>query len=77
MFDTTQNIIGTALEDDAEKGIYRKGDNVEHPPEIVGERRQAELAAKLFQATHQERALVHPLSNPSFLLSVTVKLQEQ
>src|SRR5215469_13766096 len=38
-----------------------KADYIEHPPEIVGERGQAELAANLLQATHQERPLVHPL----------------
>ena len=35
--------------------------NIQHPPQIIGERGQAELTADLFQATHQKRALVHPL----------------
>ena len=38
-----------------------EADDIEHSPEIIGERRQAELAANLLQATHQEGALVHPL----------------
>jgi hypothetical protein len=36
-------------------------DDIEHPPEVVGERRQAEFGADLLQAAHQKRALVHPL----------------
>ena len=36
-------------------------DEIEDPPEIVGERGQAEFGANLLQATHQKRALVHPL----------------
>ena len=39
----------------------REPDNIEHPPEIVGERGQAELGPDLLQATHQKRPLVHPL----------------
>jgi len=38
-------------------------DDIEDPPEIVGERSQAELGADLLQATHQKRTLVHPLFN--------------
>src|SRR5438552_398924 len=38
-----------------------EADDVEHPPEIEGERRQTELATNLLQATRQERTLVHPL----------------
>src|SRR5690348_11603511 len=34
---------------------------IEHPPEIIGEGSQAELATHLFQASHQECTLVHPL----------------
>jgi hypothetical protein len=37
-----------------------KPDYFEHPSEIIGER-QAELTANFLQATHEERALVHPL----------------
>jgi hypothetical protein len=36
-------------------------DEIEDPPQIVGERGQAEFGANLLQATHQKRALVHPL----------------
>ena len=36
-------------------------ENVEHAPQIVGERGQAEFGAHFFQAAHQERALIHPL----------------
>src|ERR1017187_8255538 len=36
-------------------------DEIEDPPEIVGERGQAELGTDLLQATHQKRTLVHPL----------------
>ena len=36
-------------------------DEIEDPPEIVGERGQAEFGADLLQATHQKRTLVHPL----------------
>src|SRR3954452_748430 len=36
-------------------------DEIEHPPEIVGERGQAEFGTNLLQSTHQKRALVHPL----------------
>jgi hypothetical protein len=36
-------------------------DEIEDPPEIVGKRGQAEFGANLLQATHQKRALVHPL----------------
>src|ERR1700710_1901800 len=36
-------------------------DDIQHPAEIVGERGQTELGADLLQATHQKRALVHPL----------------
>ena len=36
-------------------------DDVERPAQIVDERGQAELSAHLFEAAHQERALVHPL----------------
>jgi hypothetical protein len=36
-------------------------DEIEDPPEIVGECGQAEFGANLLQATHQKRALVHPL----------------
>jgi hypothetical protein len=36
-------------------------DDIQHPAEIVGERRQAELGPDLLQATHQKRPLVHPL----------------
>jgi hypothetical protein len=42
-----------------------KPDDIQDPPEIVSERRQAELGANLLQATHQKRALVHPLLDSS------------
>ena len=35
--------------------------DIEDPPEIVGERGQAELGANLLQPSHQKRTLVHPL----------------
>jgi hypothetical protein len=38
-------------------------DDIQHPPEIVGERGQTELGADLLQATHQKRTLAHPLLN--------------
>src|SRR5579864_624628 len=38
-----------------------EADDIEYPPEIVGERGQAELGANLRQASHQKRTLVHPL----------------
>src|SRR5271168_2769603 len=36
-------------------------EDVERPPQIVGERRQAELSSDVVEAPHQEGALVHPL----------------
>src|SRR5260221_10089040 len=36
-------------------------DDIEDPPEIVGERGQAEFSANLLQTPHQKRPLVHPL----------------
>src|SRR3954467_6649926 len=50
----------------ARRGLHRrhqfvKGDEVEHPPDIVGKCGQAELTPNLLQSAHQERALVHPL----------------
>jgi hypothetical protein len=36
-------------------------DDVEHPPEIVGERGQTQFGADLLQTTHQKCPLVHPL----------------
>ena len=35
--------------------------DIENPPEIIGERGQAELGANLLQPAHQKRTLVHPL----------------
>src|SRR3954463_8329754 len=48
------------------RGLHRrhqfvKYDKVEHPPEIVCERGQAEFTSHLLQSAHQEGALVHPL----------------
>ena len=36
-------------------------DNVDRAAQIVGERRQVELGANLFEPAHQEGALIHPL----------------
>src|ERR1700749_1713147 len=36
-------------------------DKIEHPTQIVGERRQAEFGPHLLQATGQKRTLIHPL----------------
>src|SRR3954447_2516404 len=38
-----------------------KPNNIQHPPEIVGERGQAELGPDLLQTTQQKRPLVHQL----------------
>jgi hypothetical protein len=45
------------------QGGYQLGepDEIQDAPEIVGECGQAEFGANLLQATHQKRALVHPL----------------
>ena len=40
---------------------FGEPDEIEHPPQIIGERRQAEFSANVCQTTHQECALVHPL----------------
>jgi hypothetical protein len=39
----------------------READDVEHPPENIGQRCRAKLTANLLQTTHQERTLVHPI----------------
>ena len=40
---------------------FVKGDKIEHPPDVVGKRGQAELSSNLLQTSHQECALIHPL----------------
>src|SRR6478752_7416875 len=40
---------------------FGEPDKIEHPAEIVGQGGQTELSPNLLQATHQKRALVHPL----------------
>jgi hypothetical protein len=47
-------------------GLYRshqrvERDEVEHPPNVVGERGQTELSPHLLQSPHEECALIHPL----------------
>ena len=36
-------------------------DKIEHPPEVVGKRGQAELSSNLLQTSHQKCTLIHPL----------------
>src|SRR4051812_46320547 len=51
------------MSDSGRQGGHQLGEpeEIEHPPEIVGERCQAEFSTDLLHATHQKRTLVHPL----------------
>src|SRR5580692_10354416 len=63
-----RSTIGASL------GHYRRHQRfephqIEHPSEIIGERRQTKLSADLLQPAHQECALIHPLlDGPEWML---------
>src|SRR6202042_3692193 len=54
-------LAGAAISGGDGGGQGFDAEDVKGAAHVVGKRRQAELGADIFEAAHQERALVHPL----------------